>query len=417
MKSKSVADAAIVFCCGGFLLSSLGSIWLTGSLVITCFQLIFAAALIGGIADWYGVTSIFGKPLHIPWRTEIVIREKKDLINGIERFVCQDVLSKGNIIASLQDFDLIGRILAMLKHRSPSGEMPLVWVIDFVSTIAWRVLDSVDRAEAGTYAANLLKSILSDNKPSKEILRVVKLTLTDQVILSFLNAAAPELKRLSGNERLDDMIRATAKETVRIYSESGKLRGKLAEKQDFETLLYDAASKKLAELLDEVADTPDHEMKRRVADRILAFISTFEVSAELQQNVDEEIFSWLDQGAAAKLIANELERLKTIGFIDEAGLKRIIASAIEGLLIPHIEKDPEIRTWTINWLSSLVETHHPTVGSFLKSNLYAMDNEELIAFIKGSTEKDLQMIRLNGMAWGVVVCTVLLVIRFQLGIL
>ncbi len=417
MKSKSMADAAIVFCCGGFVLSSMGSIWLPDNLMGKCLQLIFAAALIGGVADWYGVTSIFGKPLHSNLQTEIVIREKKALIDGIEKFVCNEVLSKDNIITSLQSFDLIGCILGMLKNKSPNGEMPLTWVVDFVSTIAWRVLDSLDHTEAGAYGANLLKGIMNDNRPSKELLRIMKLTLSDQVILGFINAAAPELKRLSSNVQLDEMVRESVKETVRIYSESGKSRGKFAKTMDFEALLYDAAKKKLSMLLDEVAGQPDHEWKLAVRDRVLEFISAFEASSEQQQKVDDEIFRWLNHGAAAKMITSELERLKTIGFIEEAGVKRITASAVEHLFIPYLENNPGIQSWCIIWLSNLIEKHHPSIGSFLNSNLNNMSNEELIAFIKDSTENDLQKIRLNGMAWGVVVCFVLLFVRIRLGIL
>ena len=57
------------------------------------------AATIGGLADWWGVTSLFHKPLGINGPGTDVLRKNYDrIINALAEFICNDLLSANNII-------------------------------------------------------------------------------------------------------------------------------------------------------------------------------------------------------------------------------------------------------------------------------------------------------------------------------
>ena len=66
------------------------------------------AALIGGIADWFAVTALFKKPLGISWHTEIVPRNREQIIEKVSQMVGQELLSQDSIrtwIAGLKPAD------------------------------------------------------------------------------------------------------------------------------------------------------------------------------------------------------------------------------------------------------------------------------------------------------------------------
>ena len=62
----------------------------------------FLAATIGGLADWFAVTALFHKPLGISWRTEILKKNRKRIMEAIVDFVSNDLLSEKNIINNLK---------------------------------------------------------------------------------------------------------------------------------------------------------------------------------------------------------------------------------------------------------------------------------------------------------------------------
>jgi uncharacterized membrane-anchored protein YjiN (DUF445 family) len=86
-----------------------------------------------------------------------------------------------------------------------------------------------------------------------------------------------------------------------------------------------------------------------------------------------------------------------------------------------LEKDRDLReqinTWLISKLSDVTEKYHTKIGVFLEKNLYEMSESELVSFVRENTEKDLQMIRINGMVFGVVVFLSIYGIRGILGLI
>ena len=48
---------------------------------------VFGAAMIGGLADWFGVSALFRKPLGIPFKTEIIPRNREKIFNALSDMV------------------------------------------------------------------------------------------------------------------------------------------------------------------------------------------------------------------------------------------------------------------------------------------------------------------------------------------
>ena len=57
------------------------------------FHLSFAAS-VGGFADWFGVTSLFRKPLGVPFRTSLISKSRDKIVAMARDMVTEEILSE-----------------------------------------------------------------------------------------------------------------------------------------------------------------------------------------------------------------------------------------------------------------------------------------------------------------------------------
>lgn len=417
MDSKHIADQAILICCTIFILATASIVAMGDNLLLRFIQLVSAASLVGGIADWYGVTSIYGRPFGISWKTEIVVKQRKELISGVREFVTQEILSKQNIHDKLAGFQLIKRIISMFKKGNVDGAGPIDWLVNFVSAILWRALSSVDSREVGKYMTNLVSEIVQGNSPSKEIIRAMQSTLSEDFILKFLDTAAPEMDRIASNQGLRDILNETANDAVDSYSSDSWLRSIISD--TLKGKIYDAALGSIKDYLQAFATDPNHPDKHMIKGKILSAIDSFYDDPAMQRKVDGFILDWIEAGNIEKTLVAEIDRLKKKDFVTEQGMKAVIGPAAKHF-VDNFEEDEafieKAEDLLLEWLGSIIEKDHDKIGDFLDANLNQMSDEELVSFIRDNTEKDLQLIRLNGMGFGALVSIVIFAVRLGLGI-
>ena len=90
MQKKNKANLALGISAAGFVgtLAAGGSGFAAG-----LFHHGFLAATIGGLADWFAVTALFRKPLGISYRTDVLRRNRKRIMDAIVTFASDDLLS------------------------------------------------------------------------------------------------------------------------------------------------------------------------------------------------------------------------------------------------------------------------------------------------------------------------------------
>lgn len=109
----------------------------------TFFMHFFAAALIGGIADWYGVTLLFKRPLgtlfhkpfnglfqkslHLPWEQPIIVKRHEGLIEVAKDMIGNDLLTKDNIYKYLKDERPLGILLAYSHTREGRAALKVLF--------------------------------------------------------------------------------------------------------------------------------------------------------------------------------------------------------------------------------------------------------------------------------------------------
>ncbi|PKM88136.1 MAG: hypothetical protein CVU87_08115 [Firmicutes bacterium HGW-Firmicutes-12] len=289
--------------------------------------------------------------------------------------------------------------------------------INFVTAVIWEVLRGIKPDEVGKYLSDLLKVILCSNRPSQEILRIAESTLKNGYINRFMDVGAIELKKIAKNDSLTDLIFEMTERAIERYSQDRGLREFFS--SGFRKKVYSTGLQRVQEFLDEFASNPSHEGRINILKKIKKTIEEYK-DEKKSQDIDKMIVDFFEEGMVAKAITSEIDRLKNDDFASEASLKKEIVAFAQQFL-SKLEKDRDLReqinTWLISKLSDVTEKYHTKIGVFLEKNLYEMSESELVSFVRENTEKDLQMIRINGMVFGVVVFLSIYGIRGILGLI
>lgn len=76
------------------------------------------AALVGGLADWFAVTALFRRPLHLPIPHTAIVPANKDRIGeGLARFLDQHFLTRDLLVAELHGLRVSEKLAAWMADR------------------------------------------------------------------------------------------------------------------------------------------------------------------------------------------------------------------------------------------------------------------------------------------------------------
>jgi uncharacterized membrane-anchored protein YjiN (DUF445 family) len=123
LKNKIIANLFLLFAFLIFVVSytiHISNFW------IFILQRASAAALIGGIADWFAVTALFKYPLglHIP-HTNIIKNNKEKIINSITNTVNDTWLGKNYLEAEINRIDFSGILLKIIQKDKNRNKLRL----------------------------------------------------------------------------------------------------------------------------------------------------------------------------------------------------------------------------------------------------------------------------------------------------
>ena len=91
MRKKTMADAILVVSALGALASA--PFQESSVAAAALFHVSFAAS-VGGFADWFGVTSLFRKPLGVSFRTNLISKSRGKIVTMARDMVTEEILSE-----------------------------------------------------------------------------------------------------------------------------------------------------------------------------------------------------------------------------------------------------------------------------------------------------------------------------------
>jgi uncharacterized membrane-anchored protein YjiN (DUF445 family) len=336
MQTKSMADRALFFAVlifiivTGLLMSkNLSSL----AIVLKIIQLISAAAIIGGVADWYGVVSIYGKPLGINWKTEIVISKKKELVTGISDFICDDVLSKSNIVSKFENMNFANRIANIFSIRDANNEDVFNYFSDFIVEVLWVSSDKIDRSEFLKNIDALLSILTKSTSPTLETTKFVKFLIDDDHHIELIDAMIPEIRKMIQRDNFKGFINSIVSDAADAYCEDNSLRttfsSRIEESFNFEVM------KIISKILDDIENNDEHVVKVESKRIINNYIEQLENETN-SKKYDDKIYNSIKEMNLSEHIYNEVNKIK-YSFGKEK-FKMSVSEIIEKLVSASTEK-------------------------------------------------------------------------------
>ncbi|HEX2944851.1 MAG TPA: DUF445 domain-containing protein [Clostridia bacterium] len=419
--NRYIASVILIVVTIGFLLllPFSGSFW--GGL----FTALFSASMIGGFADWFGVTALTRKPLGIPFKTEIVQHSREKLFNSLVFMVEDELLTKDAILEKFENFSFSASIIRYLDDSAGKEE-----VKKLANKIAGDMLSGIDMEETGEY----LRKLLKDN--------------TESIKLAPLVSEAVEW--LSANLTDERLIKRTVEEfkEFMLFPQFGKLVN------GFVSDIYagisrnaekETAGKKmffrLAMALAEVSQVSPMKLSTRLLTEGLEYLNALkEPESEQRKGLE----AWLTRTSDDLLHNGELQdkiENKGRGLFERKGSGAAIADYVYPLLreggpadgsINFIDslidrlvedfkndrqKQAEIDRYIKTALTKLIEDNHAVIGQLVREKLNSFTDEMLVDLVENKAGNDLQIIRINGSLVGGLAGVVLYLIGSLVGII
>ncbi|WP_419872314.1 DUF445 domain-containing protein [Candidatus Pristimantibacillus sp. PTI5] len=417
---KKKADLALLFSAIGILVAFPFHDTFAGGLLFS----LFSAATIGGLADSFAVSALFGNPLRISWPawmgTNIISRNRERLIGELVKMVQNDLLTIPNIKERLDEYNIADVLVTYLKqHGGEEG------INDILQQVANDVITTIDLQELSRTVQTFLLEH-ADAIPVANIAAdagdwTIKNGYDDRIIEFMI----PELIKIVKSAAFGSVIDQIINSAIRSY-EGDKFRRKLI---DFTAGLEAAnLSGRLQEWLVSFLEkfhSEDHPQRKQLK----AFIANF--VARLR--TDEQLRDRIEAGKETLLAAVKAD-LKLDVYIQRGleSLRQAAAENAEGQLarypwikekvregVAYLEGNAEllarldqyVKTTLLKWM----EQKHSYIGKIVTDKLNSFSEEELIELVKEKAGRDLQYIRINGIGVGALIGVVLHLATFWIG--
>ncbi|MGO4546063.1 DUF445 domain-containing protein [Paenibacillus sp. 2TAB23] len=417
---KKKADLALLFSAIGIFIAFPFHDSFVGGLLFS----LFSAATIGGLADSFAVSALFGNPLRIKWPswmgTNIIARNRERLIGELVKMVQNDLLTIPNIKERLDEYNIAEVLVTYLReHGGEEG------VNDILQQVANDVITTIDLQElAKTVQTFLLEH--ADSIPVSNIAADVgDWTIRngyDDRIIEFM---IPELIKIVKSAAFGSVVDQIVKSAIKSY-EGDKFRRKLIdftaglEAANISGRLQDWLVSFLEKFHDEV-----HPQRRQIKAFIAQFVVRLRTDEQLRERIEAGKLSLL---AAVKsdikldvYIQRGLEALRNAAADNAEGqlarypwIKDKVREGVSylgsnGELLERI--DQYVKTTVLKWM----EQKHSYIGKLVTDKLNDFSEDELISLVKEKAGKDLQYIRINGIGVGALIGVVLHLATFWIG--
>jgi uncharacterized membrane-anchored protein YjiN (DUF445 family) len=344
------------------------------------------AALIGGIADWFAVVALFRHPGGVPLPHTAIVPNNKDRIGtqlGI--FVEQNFLTPTLIASKLRELDLAGHVLRWFA-------VPRNCAVLFanVRALVPRLLDAVDDAEIRAVvrkavadevahvdlsraAGGVLEIVTADGAHQRVLARILP------VVAAWLDGQRPEIKRRFAKRSL------LTPGFVDAYIVNRFVDG-------------------MVDLVDEVARTPNHPMRREFDAYVRDFVVRLRDDPEMQAQAERL--------KAAVLGGSELDQLVTAGWTAlRARLERApsapqtasngsrfaeVAARIAAEMLDEPALVERLNVRLCDVAESVLARFQQQFSLLITEIVQRWDADEISQKIETELGPDLQFIRLNG---------------------
>lgn len=414
--NKYKATLILIIVTIGFLISSL----FTGTFAGKLLTALFGASMIGGIADWFGITALFRKPLGIPFKTEILQHSRDRILESLVKAVEDELLTKEALIAKLEKLDISGKLIYYLDEQDGKKELTTL-----ANKIIYDLFETIDSDKAGEYigkviaeSADNLKAYplflnavewLAGNWKNEKVISeladdfkdFVLYPKTEVLIGNAIDNIFKQLQESSDKESAGKRLLFKLMFTVASFTDMSP--AKLTSKLQTEALEY----------LNNIRD-PESEQREKLEKLIEKNICDIKNNTSLEEKIESKSTGLLKQASLGQLLTEYL-----FPYIRNAGQFRkleqftesIVDKLIEGFR-QSTEDQARLNSYIKNVLVQAINEYHGEIGKLVRAKLNMFSNEMLVEMIEDKAGNDLQIIRINGSVVGGIVGMLLFLMTF-----
>ncbi|WP_026976856.1 DUF445 domain-containing protein [Flavobacterium tegetincola] len=384
----------------------------------------FEAATIGGVADWFAVRALFHE-IKIPYirkHTNIIVKNRTKLTEGIVDLVTNKWLSPEVITEKLSEVDVASAILEFLQN--PNSQQKTV---SFIREMALKLTAEMDSPEFVNAVQKIINKQIAaiDLAPTMGAFLEKSIHNGDHNKLWELVIEASE-KSLN-NVESKELILSKLEEAIQEYGEEGFFKKAtlfLAKKTggiDLDKITAELLFK-TSELLTEAKENPQHPIRIKFDTWMLEFAQKLsegdESAISIIDTLKLKLIAYLEtENTLAHLMSNWKKSISKQLENNETGLMQFLITHLNRMII-DLQQDKEaqdkINHWITESVSELLTKFHGEIGNMVRTSLIKLDNEELVAQIEGKVGSDLQYIRLNGAVVGGLVGIIIASIKLLL---
>ncbi|MBR0060375.1 MAG: DUF445 domain-containing protein [Selenomonadaceae bacterium] len=393
----------------------------------------FLAATIGGMADWFGVTALFRKPLGIGFHTEILRRNRARIMDAIVEFVGTDLLNTKNIMETIRDENAAQLLIDYFEQNNGRAKTKTL-----VREILTELFSGLDTKKISAGVATILEHEIKNLDAQKLFDAVIKVVTSDKHSRKILIALFDTGHKILQSKHMQEEILKKITELREAYEGDSAGRALVLSSMDLTdekilNILNETVDKKIsdAEKILNTQGMVDAETAR-AADEMIKMFSGFVKNAAGSLNTKKllddlkELFmqkfdaagyikTWLDVNVKGETDPKILEKLRrqqaanpNVKRIVEIERKPVIwKDAVDYLVdakIDEFKRDEKLQekfdALIKDFIENLLEEYRGQIPQMIRERLDKFSDDELTEFVESHVADDLQMIRINGSICG-----------------
>ena len=345
------------------------------------------AAVVGALADWFAVTALFRHPLGIPIpHTAIIPRNKDRIGENLGRFVEQNFLAPALVAERVARVDFAGRLAKWLSEPAQGA-----WLAGGIASILPKVLHALDdedlrhfarehlvagvrRIEFASVAGEVLELLTRDNRHHALVTQLI-----DQARV-LLEEFKPQIR---------ERIRKEVWWGLRTVA--------------MDEVLYNRIIDALEQFLEELRDTPTHEMRQRIDNALHRLIENLKSSPELRAQGEALVQQLLENRELQiylGIVWHEVrDRILADAALPASAIRSQLQASIGNVglaLLGDTAMQEKLNVWVRREIVEQVAAHGHQVASLISETVRKWDAETITQKAEAEIGRDLQYIRING---------------------
>lgn len=356
---------------------------------------VIQSALIGSIADWFAVTALFDKPLGFPYHTELVYRNRNQIIDSITRIISEKLLQPDMWQEKLYQISFMDKLIDWL--RSPSGREKFRVLLYEIAQRAYRYAQQ--GATQDSIAFHIRKYLRQ--QPLVSFFQDRLISLLEDPNSNMFNDAIGLGKELVQSDDFDDVLDKLIQQWI---EESKHSTVSLITLQKFVGIVD---TRKIAKdikmgILEwlEQWEQAEGEQREWLCRKLELFL--YSMNGQLAYGVQ----NWQDQFVDSLPIEQWLSATQrsakdyfTQGDAGKEELKDVLEEQFLHYL-KYCSSHPEIKEWLDEQIrracNVILEHEHSLIAVAVRDVLSGFDKQKFNHFLESKVGEDLAWIRING---------------------